>query len=65
MALAKNQDNADGKLRFPHIKRGLKMTTQFHDHLRDQRVAAEGIESRTAELTMESDRSHGSEGNFR
>ncbi|KAL3440015.1 P-loop containing nucleoside triphosphate hydrolase protein [Aspergillus insuetus] len=31
MALAKNEDNPDGKLRLPHIKRVLKMSTQFHN----------------------------------
>ncbi|KAL4994186.1 hypothetical protein BDV10DRAFT_189261 [Aspergillus recurvatus] len=40
-ALAKSKDNYSGKLKPGHIKRVLKMTVNFQNHLRDQRVAAE------------------------
>jgi hypothetical protein len=40
-SLAKSKDNYDGKLKLSHIKRVLKMTVSFQNHLRDQRVAAE------------------------
>jgi hypothetical protein len=39
--LAKSKDNPSGKVKLSHIKRVLKMTVNFQNHLRDQRVAAE------------------------
>ncbi|KAL5045853.1 hypothetical protein BDW71DRAFT_182934 [Aspergillus fruticulosus] len=40
-ALSKSKDNYGGKLKLSHIKRVLKMTVHFQNHLRDQRVAAD------------------------
>ncbi|KAL4733400.1 P-loop containing nucleoside triphosphate hydrolase protein [Aspergillus similis] len=40
-SLAKSKDNYAGKLKLSHIKRVLRMTVSFQNHLRDQRIAAE------------------------
>ncbi|KAF2142280.1 uncharacterized protein K452DRAFT_269841 [Aplosporella prunicola CBS 121167] len=40
-ALAKADDNPSGRVHLRHIKSVLRMTQQFQNHLRDQRVAAQ------------------------